>query len=79
MEPNIESGDLKNSVQFLFFPNLTIEKPKKTLKIFPFWGEKSQSSKTSPEEKTLAPEGSSICILLELVLGPKNEVTTNKL
>jgi hypothetical protein len=48
--------------------------------MFPFWGKKSPSSKKSAEETTPGPERSSIWILLELlVLGPKNEVTTNKL
>jgi hypothetical protein len=48
MEPNVESGDLKNSVQFLFFPNLTIEKPKKHLISFHFGGKNHQKKKHWP-------------------------------
>jgi hypothetical protein len=44
---------------------LTIEKPKKHLISFYFGGKKS------PEEKTLALRGALLCIVLELVLGPK--------
>jgi len=56
MEPNIESGDLKKFVQFLF-PNLATEKPKKHLISSHFGGKNHHPAKNDQKKKHLALRG----------------------